>query len=137
MSGASKEWHQVYNKAYHEAHKEEIRLRARRNTLKRVFGLTEDQYDALLLNQKGCCGVCRRSAESFPRRLAVDHDHKTGQIRGLLCTHCNRYVIGRHREPELFENAAEYLRTPTEWFVPPKQKKKRKSRGKNPSNRTR
>jgi hypothetical protein len=76
----------------------------------RKFGVTRDQYDALLEKQGGCCAICRTPAAELSRALAVDHDHATGTIRGLLCLACNT-ALGKFRERE--ENllaAIEYLR---------------------------
>ena len=56
-------------------------------------GLTIADYDRMLVAQEGVCGICRNLPG--PRRMAVDHCHKCGQIRGLLCFQCNRYVLGR------------------------------------------
>lgn len=50
------------------------------------LGITRKQYKELFDNQNGRCSVCRKTSK---RRLVVDHDHKTGKIRGLLCTKCN------------------------------------------------
>jgi len=94
------------------------------------FGITEEQYDILYSEQRGCCAVCRRPAGSFKFRLAVDHDHQTKEIRGLLCTHCNRWIVGRHRKglgAELLRSAYEYLaRSYSGWLVPIKAKKKKR-----------
>jgi len=76
-----------------------------RYLLKR-FGITDEQYFDLLRAQEGRCAVCKRTASSFKRQLAVDHDHSTGEIRGLLCLYCNRWIVGRHRR----ENGAELLK---------------------------
>ena len=58
--------------------------------LKRRYGITQEQYDALLRSQGGKCGICK----CLPgrKRLCVDHDHATGRIRGLLCVRCNSAV---------------------------------------------
>jgi hypothetical protein len=65
----------------------------RRAHLKYTFGMTLEEYDELLLAQEGVCAVCRREETSLRRgvvkSLDVDHDHKTGEIRGLLCSACN------------------------------------------------
>lgn len=53
------------------------------------FGLTEEQYDQMLVQQNGVCKICERPSRGRCSRLAVDHDHKTGKIRGLLCMVCN------------------------------------------------
>lgn len=67
--------------------------------LKREYGLTLDEYNALLRKQAHRCAICRRPQNAVvrkgrgePRRLAVDHDHVTGTIRGLLCHRCNILV---------------------------------------------
>lgn len=58
----------------------------------RRYGLTIEDYDAMLLTQKGRCAICGRSATENTKRLSVDHDHVTGHVRGLLCQVCNRDV---------------------------------------------
>lgn len=60
----------------------------RNETIKRVYGLTSEDYDRMLVSQDGRCGICRR--RSLKRRLAIDHNHKTKAVRGLLCQRCNR-----------------------------------------------
>lgn len=60
--------------------------KARRQTLK-VHGITPQKYNEMLEYQEGTCAICGQPPER--RRLAVDHDHVTGQIRGLLCRNCN------------------------------------------------
>ena len=93
------------------------------------YGITEEQYDDLLRKQQYSCAVCNRSVTRFKIRLSVDHDHATGHVRGLLCTHCNRYVIGKHRLGKgdlLLLNAHRYLTAEYPgWIVPPKRKKRR------------
>lgn len=91
----------------------------------RTYGITEDQYNELLEKQNHCCNVCLRHESEFKTRLAVDHRHdKEGEIRGLLCTHCNRRVVGRHKDGDLLRRAADHLDTHTGWFVPKKPRKK-------------
>jgi len=74
--------------------------------------------------------LCPTVVEKSGKRLSVDHNHKTGEIRGLLCYRDNKFVIGRHTDPEVLERAAAYLRSHTGWFVPPKVKKKRRKKRK-------
>lgn len=52
------------------------------------YGLTPEQYKALYEAQNGSCYICQR-ATGKTKRLAVDHDHATGYVRGLLCGPCN------------------------------------------------
>jgi len=71
--------------------------------LRRKYGLTPDEYRALFYAQSGRCYVCR-SARGRARRLGVDHDHLTGEVRGLVCTGsinamtCNRLIAIYGRE---------------------------------------
>lgn len=77
--------------------------------LKKTYGLTATQYDAMLQEQAGLCAMCSRSAH----RLEVDHDHATGEIRALLCRQCNWALAIFRDDPEvaarLYELAAAYL----------------------------
>lgn len=80
------------------------------------YGITPAEYKLIWVAQRGCCFICHRP---FKTRLpAIDHNHFTGEVRGLLCTGsqdpktCNR-MIGFHKDnPAVFERAAEYLRNP-------------------------
>lgn len=78
------------------------RDRARRFALSQ-FGLTVEDYDAMLEYQGGVCAICKGECNSG-RRLAVDHCHKTGNVRGLLCGRCN-LSIGK------FEDNIDFLKT--------------------------
>jgi len=83
------------------------------NYVTKTYGVTQEEYDALYKAQGGRCAICRR-ATGRARRLAVDHNHKTGEVRGLLCKPCNSYGIGMFArdEPEILDRAANYLRNP-------------------------
>lgn len=76
--------------------------------VEKTYGINEDQYRAMFAAQDGRCAICARRPRR--RRLAVDHDHNTGQVRGLLCFTCNHYVL-RYVEgdPVAAHNAAVYL----------------------------
>jgi len=60
--------------------------------IEKTYGLTATDYDSLLAAQGGRCAICRARPKS--KRLAVDHDHKTGAVRGLLCSRCNHDLMG-------------------------------------------
>ena len=100
-------------------------LDKRAYNLKRKYGITVEQYNQMLKNQNHCCAVCDRHEDEFKIKLAVDHNHVTGEIRGLLCSHCNRYQVGRHRDGDLLRKIAAYVDQGTGWFVP-KQKRPKK-----------
>lgn len=85
------------------------RLKERASNLKRVFGMSLKEYDEKLLLQDSVCKICKEKCKSG-RRLAVDHDHSSGQIRDLLCTNCNQGLGKFQDNPELLEKAAEYLK---------------------------
>lgn len=90
---------------------EERAERQRDLYLQRTYGITAEEYDAILDHQEGRCAICLKPPKA--KRLAVDHDHRTGLVRGLLCTNCNHRLLGRRdRDPRLFLNAYWYLVTP-------------------------
>lgn len=57
----------------------------RKHLLKQRYGLTPETYDALFASQGGRCAIC----SEVPERPCVDHNHETGQVRGILCHYCN------------------------------------------------
>lgn len=75
--------------------KEARRADGRERAMKRTFGITMAEYEVLWAQHGGVCGICHRAeSEVEPRtarlrRLAIDHDHDSGRIRGLLCRKCN------------------------------------------------
>lgn len=81
-----------------------------RAELLRRYDMTENDYEDTRAAQHYVCGICKKP-ESIPNRsLAIDHDHVTGWVRGLLCTRCNQ-VLGRIEDSlEWLRNAAIYLR---------------------------
>ena len=75
---------------------------------KTKYGITTNDYDLMLVEQRGKCAICRN--ESKRHRLCVDHCHDTGKIRGLLCHTCNR-AIGLMRDcGDTLQAAAAYVR---------------------------
>lgn len=80
-------------------------------SIKRDYDLTAEEYDALLLLQGGACAICRAKPRS--QRLAVDHDHVTGAVRGLLCSRDNHDLLGAgHDNADRLRAAVNYLDTP-------------------------
>lgn len=82
--------------------------RVARSHALRKFGLTEGSYEILLTRQGGCCDICKKP-EKFKKRLAVDHDHATGKVRGLLCQDCNTSLGKFGDSVEILRNAVAYL----------------------------
>jgi hypothetical protein len=106
---------------------------ARADRLRAVFDISPDEYDLILKYQDGRCAICNRPPKPG-KRLAVDHDHQTGFIRGLLCFLCNRRVLGA-RSAEVLVKTAAYVTDPParkalgrDVIAPGRPKKKRKPR---------
>jgi hypothetical protein len=78
--------------------------------LKTKYGISIALYDALLAEQGGCCGICGAKSCKTGRRLAVDHDHSTGRVRGLLCNLCNTALGKLGDSVESLERAIAYLK---------------------------
>lgn len=75
---------------------EEQKLRTRELYLKRKYGLSLCDYENMLARQAYSCAVCFKHQKDCKRRLAVDHNHKTGKVRGLLCGYCNHRLVGKY-----------------------------------------
>lgn len=79
------------------------------------YGLTPDQYSALLSRQAGVCAACRKPETAWSKRanrlkmLSVDHNHKTGKVRGLLCSACNSALGYAREDPERLVGLARYI----------------------------
>jgi hypothetical protein len=79
--------------------------------LKTVYGIDKAEYERMYALQDGKCAICRNTPRT--RRLSVDHNHKTGQVRGLLCKRCNHDLLGAaYDSVEMLERAIVYLSEP-------------------------
>lgn len=79
--------------------------------IEKTYGLTAVQYDGLLKAQGGRCAICRAKPKS--KRLAVDHDHQSGAVRGLLCSRCNHDLLGSAWDSMAMATALwHYMNTP-------------------------
>jgi hypothetical protein len=82
--------------------------------LREKYGLTPADYDRMLAQQGGRCAICgkretARGRGGAPRRLAVDHDHRTAAVRKLLCQRCNQVVWAVEENPDLLDKVRSYL----------------------------
>lgn len=88
--------------------------RNREQRLRRVYGLTLDDYDRMRAAHDDLCAICRRVETRIKngrvKMIAVDHDHVTGEVRGLLCHQCNTGIGCFKDDPSLLEAAIAYLR---------------------------
>jgi hypothetical protein len=78
----------------------------------KTYGLGPWDYDRLYQSQGGRCAIYLCRATGRTKRLAVDHNHKTGEVRGLLCGVHNQLIGYNQDSPEVFDSLAAYLRNP-------------------------
>jgi hypothetical protein len=67
-------------------------IKRKNSILKYQYGITLNDYNKMFEQQKGKCAICKRHQNDLTRTLCVDHDHKTNQVRALLCVTCNTDV---------------------------------------------
>lgn len=101
----------------HKARLAERRIRNRplhrEYQLKRKYGLSIEDYNDLLTKQGGVCAICKGLPSKSFRWFAVDHDHQTGLVRGLLCQRCNGGL--GYIESEFHAKALTYLEEAVRW----------------------
>ena len=106
---ANEERLREYQAAYYQRNKDRIKAQQRENALLRQYGITVDEYDAMLEAQGGGCSVCGVGSGWAEKRLAVDHDHASGRVRGLLCDRCNTVLGKVGDDPALLDGLKLYL----------------------------
>lgn len=79
------------------------------NHLKSKYNITLDDYDNMLKEQGGVCALCGTNEPGKQGRFVVDHNHDTGEVRGLLCNQCNVGLGALQDSPTLLLKAADYL----------------------------
>lgn len=80
----------------------------RKAELKRLYGITFDDYVNLYKKQNGVCAICLQECKTR-KSLSVDHNHDTMAVRGLLCNRCNRAIGMLEEDPDILERAKEYI----------------------------
>jgi hypothetical protein len=100
--------------AYQKANPEKTKIWDQRKHYRRKYNISHVEYEAMFEQQNGVCAICQqaethvgRSGQVVP--LAVDHDHKTGSVRALLCFNCNTGIGKLNDDPRLLRAAAEYI----------------------------
>lgn len=119
-----------YSREYYKTHKERARLLAKKRRLlnkgkpsyklqrsnyffKRTYGLTLEQVKQIFRQQKGKCSICKkrmRMRGNGGKRAHIDHDHKNGKIRGMICDICNRGLGFFQDNTKILKSAIRYLR---------------------------
>ena len=89
-----------------------FKSRIRKHALKAKYGLTLEAYEKLLVAQNGRCAICGNSGgrKDGSGRLHVDHNHRTGKVRGLLCGWCNTSIGRFDDRPDILPQTIEYLK---------------------------
>ena len=97
---------------HHRAKRINKRTSSQEQRWMQVYGITGEEYWRIYRYQLSTCAICQR-ANGSRKRLSVDHCHKTGIVRGLLCSTCNSRVLGHLRDDvEALERAIDYLNEP-------------------------
>jgi hypothetical protein len=89
----------------------DVKAKNRADHLRRKYGITQADYEALLARQNGGCAICRRKPNE-KISLHVDHEHDSGRIRGLLCFRCNNALGDLGDDPVQLQRAIAYLSPP-------------------------
>lgn len=100
-------YNREYARVWRRNNPEKAAASSRRRDLRR-YGLTPEQYDELAEAQGFVCALCFEACPTG-KQLAVDHDHASGRVRGLLCRTCNAGLGSLKDSPELLRRAADYL----------------------------
>ncbi len=110
----NREWSRLRRARFTPEEKRRVAETERNRRLVNNFGITAQQYDAMLAEQNGVCAICRKTdgwvGHPSRGRLHVDHDHVTGRVRGLLCSCCNVTLGSLSDDPERIERMLEYVR---------------------------
>ena len=106
---ASREKTKKNNPGYHRGWKRASKEKYRENGLKRLYGVTLELYSSLLAEQGGVCAICLSSDPAGKGSFCVDHDHRTGVVRGLLCSRCNSILGYAKDNPETLARGSVYL----------------------------
>ncbi|SRR6266478_3293906 len=107
LNSHCKECHNVLQEVWNAKNIDRIRATHRRAHRRKSFGVQSHEYVEMYQKQNFVCAIC--GSEDIGRRLDIDHDHETGQVRGLLCSNCN-IGLGKFKDnPELLRKAIVYL----------------------------
>lgn len=104
-SGYCKGCMRAKSKAWQQANPERTILHSRRAYLKRAFGMTLEEYDEMCAKVGHACEACGGNEDV----LCIDHDHSTGEIRGILCADCNKALGFARDNPKALAGLLHYL----------------------------
>ena len=95
---------------YQEMNKDKLNKKRKNFRLKKLYNITLKEYNYLLKTQNGRCAICNGYEKVKNRNLAVDHNHKTNKIRGLLCYRCNVLLGMAHDDINFLYKIIKYLK---------------------------
>lgn len=99
---------------YYKEHRKVYKTDYSERDLQRKYGISLLEYSHIFMSQNGKCAICESETggtrNGEPKALAVDHDHKTGKVRGLLCEACNQGIGKLKDDATILRKAAEYLK---------------------------
>ena len=109
-----------YHKEWYRENKERQKKNAKRyrkenpdanytHHIKNTYGISKKYYNKMFKDQKGACAICGTHQSELTKRLFVDHCHKEGEVRGLLCHRCNSAIGLLRDDASLIKKAAEYV----------------------------
>jgi len=98
-----------YFKNYYTINKDRLAKKERKYRVFKRYGITLEEYNKRLAEQNHSCAICKTPQLELSKTLCVDHDHKTGEIRGLLCDYCNRGLGFFKENKESMKLAINYL----------------------------
>ncbi len=104
----NRERHRANIRRWKEANPGKVARTQRNVALKKKYGITLAEFDALLTSQNNRCAICLEDQSGWKRSWMLDHCHETGAVRGILCIHCNRMVHSR-ATPRVLRLAADYV----------------------------
>lgn len=93
-----------------KAHYRKTRERHRELRISLKYGISVVEYQRLFVKYGNKCGICRKPESANNKVLSVDHDHKSGKVRGLLCNRCNKSLGFLQDNPELAFKIVKYLK---------------------------
>ena len=102
------------SREWHHANKD----KARNNRIKRIYGIEEKEYEMMARYQENKCAICKKETK---QKLVIDHDHSSGDVRGLLCANCNSALGYINDNRQTLENMIDYLTDYPAQFLPIKK----------------
>jgi len=89
--------------------KNKTKIKSKDNYYSYMYGITEETYNHIFNKQNGKCAICGTHQIDLSVKLSVDHDHLTNEVRGLLCSKCNKGIGFMNDSVEILHNAINYL----------------------------